>query len=247
MENLHCIKCVEPRFLNLETFHPVVLTNNGDLGNCLELDLLKIMSLSPLLQEIILGLHFPLSWIEDVRVVVPDAENETLSSLQILLDTPSDVSVSNNQFDKLLDLINDLGFNYFPSVCVTTSDLIEEEHLYFKKIEDEVQGSDDEMVIDSDFYSGFEEYNNNEDVTFPEHINFENKLLNLGKIVLEKKNVEGNLKTKKKSRRVRCGNCSHCLLNKETPRCGECSHCLNPNWHKACKQRLYCLKFETHL
>ena len=222
-----------------------------------------------------MGLHFPLSWIEDVRVVVPDAENETLSSLQILLDSPSDVSVSNNQFDKLLDLINDLGsdgkmilfsydwisplpsimlkilrqvfsfsnfiinayfwlnvfsliknhflisnkgFNYFPSVCVTTSDLIEEEHLYFKKIEDEVQGSDDEMVIDSDFYSGFEEYNNNEDVTFPEHINFENKLLNLGKIVLEKKNVEGNLKTKKKSRRVRCGNCSHCLLNKETPR-----------------------------
>ena len=44
-----------------------------------------------------------------MRVVVPDAENETLSSLQILLDSPSDVSVSNNQFDKLLDLINDLG------------------------------------------------------------------------------------------------------------------------------------------
>ena len=90
--------------------------------------------------------------------------------------------------------------------------------MYFKKIEDEVQGSDDEMVIDSDFYSGYEEYNNNEDETFPEHINFENELLNLGNIVLEKKNVEGNLKTKKKSRRVRCGNCSHCLLNKETPR-----------------------------
>ena len=90
--------------------------------------------------------------------------------------------------------------------------------MYFKKIEDEVQGSDDEMVIDSDFYSGYEEYNNNEDETFPEHINFENKLLNLGKIVLEKKNVEGNFKSKKKSRRVRCGNCSHCLLNKETPR-----------------------------
>ena len=33
-----------------------------------------------------MGLHFPLSWIEDVRVVVPDAENETLSSLQILLN-----------------------------------------------------------------------------------------------------------------------------------------------------------------
>ena len=60
-------------------------------------------------KEIIFGLQIPLSWIEDVKVVVPDAENETLSSLQILLDSPSDVSVSNNQFDKLLDLINDLG------------------------------------------------------------------------------------------------------------------------------------------
>jgi len=206
-----------------------------------------------------LDLQIPLSWIDDVKVVVPDAEYETISFLGALLELTTnvgvDVNVNNIQFDNLLDLINSLGFDYFPSVCVTSSsssDLIEMEHLYFKKIEDEFEDSESEMVIDSEFYTGYEEFNNNEDETVPKKItliktdkkNDDNPSFGLGENGLQKKIISEN-PNKKKTRRIRCGTCSNCLLNKETPRCGLCSNCLNPSWHQACKEKLHCLNMKS--
>lgn len=248
------VKCVEPRFLDLETFHPVVLTN-GERRNSLELDIIKLMSLSPMLKEIILGLQIPLSWIEDVKVVVPDVEFETISFLSAMLELTTnvgvDVNVSNIQFDNLLDLINSLGFDYFPSVCVTSSsssDLIEMEHLYFKKIEDELQDSESEMVIGSGFYTGYEEFNNNEDETVPNKISLiKTKTENIETVETPSVSLDENglQKKKKKTRRIRCGTCTNCFLNKETPRCGLCSNCLNPSWHQACKEKLCCLNMKS--
>ena len=67
------------------SFHPVFFTN-GNIG--VNLDLLNMLTNSKLLQDIVLSLGVPISWLEDLRIIVPDVSSDSLALFKSFMEEP---------------------------------------------------------------------------------------------------------------------------------------------------------------
>lgn len=219
----------------LSSFHPVFLTN-GDVG--VKVDLLKLLAASPLLQEIILSLGVPISWLEDLNIIVPDL---SLNSLALFKSLPAEPLKDKGQDDSYKELFITLGI--LGTSHITSTDQIKQEvisdasevtKLVVECDWDPEYADVDSIKIDDDRSA----FNNNAtgDHTYSKQMNFMSDFIeevnrelengdteeddnddiswtpNHRRIVLKKKKGFGKEGSSKK-RFQNCGKCDICLQN----------------------------------
>jgi len=223
------------------SFHPVYLTN-GTLG--IKVDLLRLLVDSPLLQDIVLSLGVPISWLEDLNVIVPEISFSSIAMFKILMEEPSKVNVHDETYK---DVLITMGILRNPSSSTRQSSTYDS---------DNDANDVDESVIECDWVPKFVEVdsidfdsdssssNNNDGATDVNREEDEDEdkedytwtpTPNHRRIVVKKKERSG------KKRFQPCGNCVNCRHNASFKRCGKCSPCFNPKLHRPCVKKLACL------
>ena len=81
------IKLKEPlKMWSPSSFNSVFFTN-GESGA--KIDLLKFLVVSPLLQDIVLSLGVPISWLEDLNIIVPEISWNSLALFKSFVEEAS--------------------------------------------------------------------------------------------------------------------------------------------------------------
>ena len=118
------IKLKEPLKMSSPSSFNSVLFTNGKSGA--KIDLLKLLVVSPLLQDIVLSLGVPISWLEDLNIIVPEISWNSLALFKSFVEEASIAKIPTEDCHELLSTLAIFGNSTFAEQSSESEDIDDE-------------------------------------------------------------------------------------------------------------------------
>ena len=118
------IKLKEPLKMSSPSSFNSVFFTNGESGA--KIDLLKLLVVSPLLQDIVLSLGVPISWLEDLNVIVPEISWNSLALFKSFVEEASIAKIPIEDCHELLSTLAIFGNSTFAEPSSESEDIDDE-------------------------------------------------------------------------------------------------------------------------